>query len=87
MSDSYLGPYLELTQSYSARVGWCGRRLTRGPAVFLRERLLLTTRLATCSSGIGELESALAATAAEFIADERNYANVPSVPQIGEMLE
>ncbi len=36
---------------------------------------------------MGELESALQATAAEFIADERNYSSVPSVVQISEVVE
>src|SRR5262249_24898524 len=34
-----------------------------------------------------EMESALAATAAEFIADERNYTTVPGVVQISEVVE
>ena len=36
---------------------------------------------------MSELESALAATVAEFIVDERNYTNVPSVVQISEIVE
>ena len=36
---------------------------------------------------IAELESALAATAAEFIADERNYFDGGSVVQISEVVE
>ena len=36
---------------------------------------------------MGELETALAATAAHFIADERNYTDVPSVVQISEVVE
>ena len=36
---------------------------------------------------LAEMESALAATAAEFIADERNYTDVPSVVQISEVVE
>jgi len=36
---------------------------------------------------MAELESALQATAAEFVADERNYTNVPSVVQISEVVE
>ena len=39
------------------------------------------------SPRVAELESALAATAAEFVADERNYADVPSVVQISEVVE
>ncbi len=34
-----------------------------------------------------ELENALIATAAEFVADERNYTDVPSVVQISEVVE
>ena len=34
-----------------------------------------------------EMTSALAATAAEFIADERNYTSTPSVVQISEVVE
>jgi uncharacterized protein (TIGR02118 family) len=36
---------------------------------------------------MAEMESALAATAAEFIADERKYTTVPSVVQISEVVE
>jgi hypothetical protein len=36
---------------------------------------------------MAELESAMAATAAEFVADERNYADGPSVVQISEVVE
>jgi hypothetical protein len=36
---------------------------------------------------MAELESALTATAAEFIADEPNYTSVPSVLQISEVVE
>jgi hypothetical protein len=36
---------------------------------------------------MAELENALEATAAKFVADERNYANVPSVLQINEVIE
>jgi hypothetical protein len=36
---------------------------------------------------LADLQSALAATAADFIADERNYTDVPSVVQISEVVE
>jgi hypothetical protein len=36
---------------------------------------------------MADMESALAATAAEFIADERNYTNVQSVVQVSEVVE
>jgi len=36
---------------------------------------------------MAELVSAMSATAAEFIADERNYTDVPSVVQINEVVE
>jgi hypothetical protein len=36
---------------------------------------------------MGEMQSALEATAAQFIADERNYADVPSVVMISEVVE
>ena len=36
---------------------------------------------------MAELESALQATAAEFVADEQKYASVPSVVQISEVVE
>jgi hypothetical protein len=35
---------------------------------------------------MAELVSALSASAAEFIADERNYTNVPSVGHISEVV-
>jgi len=36
---------------------------------------------------VAEMESALAATAAEFIADQNNYTDGPSVVQISEVVE
>ena len=36
---------------------------------------------------MADLESALMATAAEFVADERNYTDCPSVVQISEVVE
>jgi uncharacterized protein (TIGR02118 family) len=36
---------------------------------------------------LAELQSALAATAVDFIADEGNYTDVPSVVQISEVVE
>ena len=36
---------------------------------------------------MADMENALAATAADFIADERNYTDGPSVVQISEVIE
>jgi hypothetical protein len=36
---------------------------------------------------VAEMESALAATAAEFIADARNYTDAPGVVQISQVVE
>jgi hypothetical protein len=36
---------------------------------------------------MAELSGALAATAADFVADERKYTDVPSVVQISEVVE
>ena len=36
---------------------------------------------------MAELVSAMSATAADFITDERNYTDVPSVVQISEVVE
>jgi uncharacterized protein (TIGR02118 family) len=36
---------------------------------------------------IADMQNALANTAADFIADERNYTTVPSVVQINEVIE
>jgi hypothetical protein len=36
---------------------------------------------------MAELESALGATASEFVADERNSTNVPNVVEISEVVE
>ena len=36
---------------------------------------------------MAELESAMAATATEFVADERNYADTASIVQISEVVE
>jgi len=36
---------------------------------------------------IADMQNALASTAADFIADERNYTTVPSVVQINEVIE
>jgi len=36
---------------------------------------------------MADMENALAATAADFIADERNYTDGPSVVQISEVID
>ena len=36
---------------------------------------------------MNDMETALENTAAEFVADERNYTNVPSVVLISEVIE
>jgi hypothetical protein len=56
-------------------------------AAFLPVRRRLITPSGIYSSAPSPISKALAATAAEFIADERNCTDVPSVVQISEVFE
>ena len=86
--DYYLGPHLELSRRLLNSRGLVRTEIDRGiaglppgaPAPYHAVGHLFFQTMA-------ELESALSATAAEFIADERNYTDVPSVVQISEVVE
>jgi uncharacterized protein (TIGR02118 family) len=84
----YLGPHLELARSLLTSRGLVRTEIDRGigglppgapPPYHAVGHLFFRT--------MPELESALAATASEFIADERNYTDTPSVVQISEVIE
>ena len=84
----YLGPHLELSRRLLIPRGLVRTEIDRGvgsfppgapPPYHAVGHLFFRTR--------AELESAMEAAAAEFIADERNYASVPSVVQISEVVE
>ena len=86
--DYYLGPHLELSRRLLTSRGLVRTEIDRGvagippgapPPYYAVGHLFFRT--------MAELESALQATAAEFMADERNYASVPSVIQISEVVE
>ena len=86
--DYYLGPHLELARRLLSDRGLVRTEIDRGlgslplgapPIYHAVGHLFFLTREA--------MEAALAATAHEFIADERNYASVPGVVQISETLE
>src|SRR5436190_19475606 len=83
----YLGQHLELSRRLLNSRGLLRTEIDRGigglppgapPPYHAMGHLFFNT--------IAELESALAATAAEFIADECNYTDVPSVIQISEVV-
>jgi uncharacterized protein (TIGR02118 family) len=84
----YLGPHLELARKLLASRGLVRTEIDRGigglppgaPPPYHAVGHLFFHSMA-------ELESALAATAAEFVADQRNYSDGPSVVQISEVVE
>lgn len=86
--DYYLGPHLELSRKLLMPRGLVRTEIDRGlgglppgtPAPYHAVGHLFFHTLA-------DLQTALAATAADFIADERNYTDVPSVVQISEVVE
>jgi uncharacterized protein (TIGR02118 family) len=85
--DYYLGPHLELARKLLGSRGLVRTEIDRGvaglppgaPAPYHAVGHLFFESMA-------DLESALAATAADFIADERKYTDVPSVVQISEVV-
>ena len=86
--DYYLGPHRELSRKLLSSRGLVRTEIDRGigslppgapPHYHAVGHLFFHT--------MADLETALAATAADFIADERNYTDVPSVVQINEVLE
>lgn len=86
--DYYLGKHLELSRWLLTPRGLVKTEIDRGvgsfppgapPPYHAVGHLFFRT--------MDDLLSALAATAAEFIADEPNYTNVPSVVQISEVVE
>ena len=86
--DYYLGEHRELSRRLLGSRGLVRTEIDRGvagippgalPPYHAIGHLFFRT--------MGELESALQATAAEFIADERNYTSAPSVVQISEVVE
>ena len=86
--DYYLETHLELSRKLLTPRGLVRTEIDRGigglppgtPAPYHAVGHLFFRTLA-------DLQSALAATAADFIADERNYTDVPSVVQISEVVE
>ena len=85
--DYYLGQHLELAQRLLSARGLVRTEIDRGiggippgaPPPYHAVGHLFFHSMA-------ELGSALEATAAEFIADEKNYTDVPSVVQISEVV-
>src|ERR1051325_4214788 len=85
--DYYLGPHLELARHLLGSRGLVRTEIDRGlaglppgsrPPYHAVGHLFFET--------LAEMESALQATAAEFIADEKRYTDVPSVVQISEVV-
>jgi uncharacterized protein (TIGR02118 family) len=86
--EYYLGPHLELSRRLLNPRGLVRTEIDRGigslppgapPPYHAIGHLFFRT--------MAEMESALAATAAEFIADEHNYTDGASVVQISEVVE
>jgi uncharacterized protein (TIGR02118 family) len=86
--DYYLGPHLQLARKLLTSKGLVRTEVDRGvgglppgaPAPYHAVGHLFFRTQA-------EMQSALSATAAEFIADERKYSSAPSVVQISEVIE
>jgi len=72
---------------FSYRAASCGPKSTaESPGFPLPDRLI--TRSATLFfETMADLQSALEATVAEFVADERNYTDAPSLAQISKVVE
>jgi uncharacterized protein (TIGR02118 family) len=86
--DYYLGPHRELSRRLLASRGLVRTEIDRGigglppgtaPTYHAIGHLFFRT--------MAELDSALEASAGEFLADERNYTDVPSIVQISEVVE
>jgi len=86
--DHYLGRHLAMSRALLSPRGLVRIEIDRGvggfppgtqPPYHAIGHLFFPT--------LADLESALQATAAEFIADEPNYTNVRSVVQISEVVE
>jgi uncharacterized protein (TIGR02118 family) len=84
----YLGDHLKLSRKLLTPLGLVRTEIDRGIAGFppgapppyhAVGHLFFRT--------MAEMEDALKATAADFIADERNYTDGPSVVQISEVVE
>jgi uncharacterized protein (TIGR02118 family) len=84
----YLGQHLELSRKLLSSRGLVRTGIDRGiggfppgapPPYHAVGHLFFLT--------VAEMESALAATAAEFIADARNYTDAPGVVQISQVVE
>jgi len=84
----YLGPHLDLARRLLKHRGLVRIEIDRGiggfppgapPPYHAVGHLFFRT--------MAEMESAMNATAAEFIADERRYTDGPSVVQISEVVE
>jgi uncharacterized protein (TIGR02118 family) len=86
--DYYLGPHLELAHRLLDPRGLIRIEIDKGlgsfppgtPAPYHAVGHLFFHTIA-------DMQNALANTAADFIADERNYTDVPSVVQINEVVE
>jgi uncharacterized protein (TIGR02118 family) len=86
--DYYLGPHLKLARKLLAEHGLIRIEIDRGisgevPGTMPPYHAIGHLFFATGA----ELESAIAATAAEFIADQRKYFSGESVVQISEVVE
>lgn len=86
--EYYIGKHLALAQRLLSSRGLVRTEIDRGlgglppgalPPYHAVGHLFFRT--------LAEMQNALAATAAEFIADERNYTEVPGVVQISEVVE
>jgi len=84
----YLGPHLELSRRLLNKRGLVRTEIDRGIASFppgARAPYHAVGHLFFRT--MADMESALTAIAADFIADERNYTDCPSVVQISEVVD
>ena len=83
----YLGPHLELSRRLLTSRGLLRTEIDRGIAGIPPAGPPYHAIGHLFFRSMAELQAALEATAAEFIADEQNYTDTPSVVQISEVIE
>src|SRR5215467_9881686 len=85
--EYYLGPHLELARRLLTSRGLVRTEIDKGIAGIPPAGAPYHAIGHLFFRTMADLEAALEATAAEFVADERNYTSGPSVVQISEVVD